>query len=391
MAMRVSNCLNVREETAAADYPKVRVFTVANRAAEAPAGDLRGRWTVCSPQQVGSFSAVGYFFARDLHKTLDVPVGIIVSAWGGTPAEAWTSQPTLEADPEFRSILESWTRRLADYPALKAGYDEAMAQWKEKAAQAQEAGRQAPRAPSAPTGPDSPFRPANLYNGMIAPLVPYAIRGATWYQGEANTDRAQQYRKLLPAMITNWRTLWGEGDFPFLIVQLANFQRTADRPADSGWARLREAQLMTLKLPNTGLAVAIDVGEADNIHPKNKQEVGRRLALWALANTYGRKLVYSGPLYASMKVEGNAVRIRFSQVGGGLAAKDSEPLKGFAIAGADRKFVWADARIDNGMVVISSPDVANPLAVRYAWADNPVCNLCNKEGLPASPFRTDDW
>jgi sialate O-acetylesterase len=226
---------------------------------------------------------------------------------------------------------------------------------------------------------------------MIAPLIPYGIGGAIWYQGESNASRAYQYRKLFGRMIQNWRKDWGQGKFPFLFVQLANFRAVNPQPSESDWAELREAQLMTLALPNSGMAVIIDIGDANDIHPKNKQDVGKRLALWALAKSYGKELVYSGPIYKSMKIEGEKIILRFDHVGGGLVAGPDEPLKGFAIAGADRKFVWAEAKIDGDSVVVSSDEVSTPVAVRYAWADNPVCNLYNEEGLPASPFRTDDW
>ncbi len=226
---------------------------------------------------------------------------------------------------------------------------------------------------------------------MIAPLIPYGIQGALWYQGEANTSRAYQYRKLFPAMIKNWRSDWSQGNFPFLFVQLPNFKAVNPQPSESDWAELREAQLMTFALANTGMAVTIDIGEADDIHPKNKQDVGKRLALWALAESYGKELVCSGPIYKSMRVEDGKIILQFDRVGGGLVADGDEPLKGFAIAGVDRKLVWADARIDGDGIVVGSDEVSEPVAVRYAWADNPVCNLYNREGLPASPFRTDDW
>jgi sialate O-acetylesterase len=226
---------------------------------------------------------------------------------------------------------------------------------------------------------------------MIAPLIPYAIRGVIWYQGESNALRAHQYRKLFPKMIEGWRRAWGQGDFPFLFVQLANFVLTVPQPSDSTWAEIREAQLMTLSLPNTGMAVAVDIGEQDDIHPKNKQEVGRRLALAAEGIVYRKKLEYSGPMFRSMSVkEGKAV-LRFDHVGTGIVAKGGGPLKGFAVAGAGRKFVWADAAIEGDTIVVTSDKVSDPVAVRYAWANNPVCNLYNVEGLPASPFRTDDW
>ncbi len=242
-----------------------------------------------------------------------------------------------------------------------------------------------------PRSPYDPNQPTVLYNAMIRPLIPYAIRGAIWYQGESNAGRAYQYRQLFPAMITDWRTHWDQGDFPFYFVQLANFLHPQAEPGDDAWAELREAQLMTLRLPNTGMAVTIDIGDADDIHPKNKQEVGRRLALNALRLTYGKDVENSGPLYDSMQIEGKRIRLTFTHVDGGLVAKGGGALKGFAIAGADKHFVWADAKIAGNTVVVSSHKVKHPVAVRYAWASNPVCNLYNKAGLPASPFRTDDW
>lgn len=236
-----------------------------------------------------------------------------------------------------------------------------------------------------------PPPPSGLYNGMIAPLVPFRIRGAIWYQGESNALEAYQYRTLLPAMIRGWRRVWDEPDFPFLIVQLPN-QGSSPELGESPWAELREAQLMTLKtVPNTGLAVTIDVGEMRNLHPPRKKEIGERLALWAFGNSYGQKLVYSGPIYEGSKIEGSRIRIHFTHTGSALEAKDGGAVKGFSIAGADRKFHWADAQIDGDTIVVASPDVTQPVAVRYAWADSPECNLYNKEGLPASPFRTDDW
>jgi sialate O-acetylesterase len=243
-----------------------------------------------------------------------------------------------------------------------------------------------PRYPS----PDNPNSPTVLYGGMVAPLVRAAIRGVIWYQGESNAGNAYQYRTLFPAMIRDWRRAWGEGDLPFDFVQLANFMQRRSEPGESEWAELREAQAMTLALPRTGMAVAIDVGEADDIHPLNKRDVGERLARWALADTYGLAVVKSGPLYDSFAVEGRSIRVRFRHADG-LAASDGTPPRGFAIAGADRRWHWAEARVDGATILVSSPDVATPVAVRYAWADNPEATLRNGEGLPASPFRTDDW
>ena len=226
---------------------------------------------------------------------------------------------------------------------------------------------------------------------MLHPVLPYGIRGAIWYQGETNAGRAYQYRTLFPTLIKSWRAEWQEGEFPFYFVQLANFMAAKPEPSDSAWAELREAQSLTLKVPATGQAVIIDIGEAGDIHPKNKQDVGKRLALWALAKTYGKDVVYSGPMYKSHEIQGDKVVLSFDCVGGGLVAKGGATLKGFAIAGSDKKFVWAEARIEGDKVVVSSPKVKSPVAVRYAWADNPECNFCNQAGLPASPFRTDDW
>jgi len=388
-SVRQSN--NAEQEIAGADYPKVRLFTVKRKVADEPQTDCVGNWTMCSPETVPGFSAVGYFFGRELHKELNVPIGLIHTSWGGTPAEAWTRRGALESEPDCVPILERFDEAMAKYPEAKKKYDEDIGKWKEAAEKAKAEGKNPPRRPGPPFGPGNPHSPAGLYNAMIAPLIPYGIQGAIWYQGESNAGRAYQYRQLFPAMITNWRKDWGQGDFPFLFVQLANFMAVEPEPVDSAWAELREAQLMTLALPNTGMAVIIDIGEADDIHPKNKQDVGKRLALWALAKTYGKNLVHSGPIYKSMRTEGNKIILDFEHVGGGLAARGGEPLKGFAVAGAERKFVWADAKIDGNTVIISSNEVSVPVAVRYGWANNPVCNLYNKEGLPASPFRTDDW
>jgi sialate O-acetylesterase len=240
-------------------------------------------------------------------------------------------------------------------------------------------------------GPNNPNSPTVLFNAMIAPLTLYAIRGAIWYQGESNASRAYQYRALFPAMIRNWRKAWGEGDFPFYFVQLANWQPTNAEPSESEWAELREAQTMTLQEPHTGMAVIIDIGETNDIHPRNKTDVGHRLAVWALADTYGQEIEPAGPLYDTLAIEGNKIRVRFKHVDGGLMTAGGGPPRGFAIAGADHKFHWAEARLDGNSVIVWSNDVPQPVAVRYGWADNPDCNLYNKADLPASPFRSDDW
>ncbi len=391
MQWTVQNSADAEQEIAAARYPKIRLFSVARKVADTPQSDCEGRWVECSPETIPGFSAVAYFFGRGLHKDLDIPVGLIHTSWGGTPAEAWASGPVLKDNPEFASILKRYEDAVANYPRAMVQYRENLQTWEEAVEKAKAKGESAPRRPRSPYGPGHPHSPSGLYNAMIAPLIPYAIKGAIWYQGESNAGRAYQYRALFPAMIKSWWRTWGQNDFPFLFVQLANFMKVEDEPGDSAWAELREAQTMTLELPNTGMAVIIDIGEADDIHPKNKQDVGKRLALWALAKTYLKDIVYSGPLYSFMNVRDSEIVLHFQHVGGGLVAKGGEPLKGFAIAGEDHKFVWADARIEGETVVVSSAQVAKPVAVRYAWANNPVCNLYNKAGLPASPFRTDGW
>jgi len=391
MQWPVKQLTNAEQEIAEANYPDIRLFTVTRKVAQQPQSDCEGNWTLCSPETVPDFSAVAYFFGKELHKQLDVPIGLIHTSWGGTTAEAWTRREVLESESDFEPILKRYDDAVANYPQANKEYEQKVEEWKQAVKKAKADGKTAPRKPREPFGPGSSHTPAGLYNAMIAPLIPYGIQGAIWYQGESNASRAYQYRKLFGSMIKNWRDDWGQGDFPFLFVQLANFRAVNPEPGESDWAELREAQLMTLDLPSAGMAVIIDIGEADNIHPKNKQDVGKRLALWPLARTYGKQLVYSGPIYKSMKVEGNKITLTFDYVGGGLVAIPDEPLKGFAIAGADRKFVWADAKIDGDSIVVSSNNVSEPVAVRYAWADNPVCNLYNKEALPASPFRTDDW
>ena len=391
MQWSVRSSANAEQEIAGAKYPKIRLFGVQREVADEPKSDCVGSWTLCSPETVPNFSAVAYFFGRELHKELNIPIGLIHTSWGGTPAEAWTRRGELEKEPDFAPILKRSADAIARYPQAKADYEKKLEQWKEAAKKAKEEEKPVPKKPRGPSAPLNSHTPASLYNAMIAPLIPYGIAGAIWYQGESNVGRAYQYRKLFPAMIKSWRSNWGQGDFAFVFVQLANFMAVKDDPAESAWAELREAQSMGLALPNTGMAVIIDIGEANDIHPKNKQDVGKRLATWALGATYGRKTVYSGPLYKSMKTEGNKIALSFDHVGGGLVAKGEGPLKGFGVAGADKKFVWADAKIDGDTIIVGSDEVSEPVAVRYAWADNPVCNLYNAEGLPASPFRTDDW
>jgi len=513
--------------------PGLRFFTVPRKIALEPQTDtLPAAWEICSSDTAKDFSAVAYFFARDLRRSLGVPVGVILSAWPGTAAEEWTDMESMRRDPVLQPIASRWDSTSAEAKAYAArprpfslefddfelipaktdssgtpisNFDDGSSRdsmggtwsygWKggpDTAFELISPGRgnkgyaarisgtldnttdsrwdlrlrpdDAPQDLSGFAGvkfwargngsflfrtlqptisdyddygsslqmatsewkefviwfkdlkqqgwgvvqkltldqisgfyisaltdlPGPPRPPSGLYEGMITPLLDYRVRGAIWYQGESNAQRAFQYRTLLPAMIHGWRAAWKGGDFPFLIVQLPNFGNKSEF-GDSWWAELREAQFLTAKtVPNTGLAVAIDTGESWNLHPPRKAEIGQRLALWALATTYGKKLEYSGPLYESARIDGQEVRISFQRVGTGLQAH-GDTLQGFAIAGTDKKFVRATARIDGNTVVVSSPEVAAPVSVRYAWADSPECNLFNSEGLPASPFRTDDW
>lgn len=378
MQWRLNQSDNSEAEIASAKYPMIRLFSVPRAEVDAPLTDVKSGWKECSPESAATFSAVGYYFGRDLHKARNVPIGLINNAVGGSPAESWTSAGVLNADDEYKQFA-------AEYPKRMEKYEEAMTKYKEDAEKAKAENKPAPRAPG------RPWMPSGLYNGMLAPLAPYAIKGVIWYQGESNATRAFQYRRLFPTMIHDWRALWGQGDFPFLFVQLAAFGPNSQKLGESDWAELREAQLMTLSAsPKTGMALAIDVGTIDDIHPRNKQPVGARLALAARAVAYGEKIVHSGPVYQSMKVEGDKAVLSFKHAGGGLEARGGE-LKGFIIAGDDK--VWRDAKaeIKGDRVMVSSPEVAKPLAVRYAWAKYPTCNLYNKEGLPATPFRTDDW
>ena len=531
MEMGIGLC-NEPEEIAKADLPLIRLLTVPHRISFTPESTLECRWLPCGPENLmkgtwGGFSAAAYFFGRELHRELGVPIGLIHSSWGGTPAKAWTSGAALmplgdyqaelaqveqvassTAPDQLNAFMDRWYRekdpgtakewfrpetdvatwKTTSMPATWGksglpGYEgivwlqrtfEVPAAWEGRnlvlglgaiadvdttwingklvgrcdyfdqerlysvPAKALRTGRNVitMRVMNAGSGgfsatpeqmeihPDgedgvavslagqwrirasvtraatgaplagSPSTTSVLYNGMIAPLVPYAIQGAIWYQGEADTSNSARYRTLLPAMIRDWRARFGSGEFGFHIVSLANYQPATTKVAagnSSDWAELREAQAMAAKhVPRCGLAVAIDIGDAKDIHPKNKREVGRRLALSALANTYGRKIEWSGPWFRSMESTGSGIRLKFDHVAGGLLAKGRK-LTGFTVAGNDRHFVEADARIEGDSILVSSHTVAKPVAVRYAWAANPECNLYNRQNLPAVPFRTDDW
>lgn len=384
-------------EAMMANHPGIRLFQVPLVTATEPQKDVAAEWKPCTSQTIPGFTAVGYYFGRNLHEALGVPVGIIQTAWGGTRAEAWASAETLAKAEEFKPILDAWEQQRATYDPekAKAVYETALARWEEAAKKAREEGKNAPPRPQLQGDPaKSQHHPSTLFNAMIAPLVPYAIRGAIWYQGESNASRAYQYRSLMPATIQSWRDAWGQGDFHFYQVQLANFKEKKADPGESDWAELREAQHMAKdRLPNVDSACIIDIGAAKDIHPKDKQNVGKRLARLALYDIYGAKnLVRQGPTYVSMSVDGNKAVVKLDNHGAPLISWYNEPLVGFAIAGEDRKWVWGQARITGpDTVEVTHPDVPNPVAVRYNWADNPSGNLYNATYLPAYPFRTDDW
>lgn len=385
-------------ELLAAKDTGIRFITVPLVGTQEPKDDFRGHWEVCSPESARYFSAVGYFFGRQLHQTLGVPVGLIDDAWGGSACEAWIRRDLLEKDEKYRPLIERWEKIEKNIPEAVERYEKALAERKAAQAKAKEAGKEAPRGfpPQDPRGQlTGNARPGNIYNGVLKPTIGYGIKGVIWYQGETNAGRAYQYRDLFPLMIQSWRDEWGIGDFPFYWVQLADFMAEKSTPAQSAWAELREAQTMTMsRLPNTGQAVIIDLGEAQDIHPRNKQDVAKRLARWALARDYGFKVPYQSPTYKSMEIKDNKVILSFDHTGQALKAFDVAEVKGFTIAGSDQVFHNAKARIlqnDKTKVEVWSDDVSNPVAVRYAWADNPVCNLYSNNGLPVTPFRTDDW
>ncbi|MES2692559.1 MAG: sialate O-acetylesterase, partial [Verrucomicrobiota bacterium] len=386
----VAAALNPQEEIAKATHPRLRMFIVKSAATVTPQADCVGTWQVCSPATVGKFSAVGYFFGRELLDKLAVPVGIVHSSVGGTDIAAWTSAEAQLKDADLKAALERWARDDASYDAatVAARYKQQVGDWEKAAATAKAAGKAAPAKPRVPFAPrDNPNRPANLYNGMIAPLIPYGLRGAIWYQGEHNCGReeaARLYYRQLPLLIADWRARWGS-DFPFAWVQLPNFGKEDFRPL------VREAMSQSLKVKNTGQAVTIDIGDPNDNHPKNKQEVGRRLGLWALGDVYGKKVpATSGPVFAGHTVRGRELTLRFTHAEGGLVAKGGE-LHSFQIAGADRKWKPAQARIAGETIVVSHAEIAAPVAVRYAFTNSPTATLYNGADLPASPFRTDDW
>jgi sialate O-acetylesterase len=371
--------------------PTIRLFRVVHKVATEPQIHVDGRWLECKPETVADFSAVAFTFGRDLHKKLNVPIGLIQTSRGNTVAEAWIRKEALDAVPQLKHLNDQIARDSEIYEKACTRFLDDLEKYVKAARQARADHQDLPPLPYPP--PKSPNTPTVLYNSMIAPLIPFAIKGVIWYQGESNVPRADEYNTLLPTMIGNWRKDWNQGDFPFLFVQVGPFGPRVEphtELVDTPWSRLREAQRLTLRLPNTAMVVITDAGDKEGFHPRKKEPVGARLALAARALAYGEKIEYSGPTFERMRVEDGKAVLTFKHAEGGLVEKGTA-LAGFTIAGEDKVFYNADAEIQGDAVTVSCAKVAKPVAVRFGWASNPVANLWNKEGLPASPFRTDDW
>jgi sialate O-acetylesterase len=389
MEWPLSLALEAKAEIAAAHSSLVRELHVDHSPSDLPTDTVKtGGWQIATPATAGGFSAVGYFFAQALAEKLSVPVGIIHSSWGGTPIESWLAEPVLRTtrawprfDRQWQQALKVFPKKMAEYPALDAA-------WRQADEEQRATGKPNPLAwPHPPAGPGTVYAPGGLFNGMILPLAPFALRGVIWYQGESNVGREREYRELFPAMITSWRQAWPLGDFPFYFVQLPNF--SDHKPGGRKWAALREAQAAALALPHTGMAVTIDVGEAEVLHPTNKKPVGERLALLAEAQVHRLPVEASGPVFQAATREGAALRLKFSHAVG-LAAR-ARPPTGFEVAGADQVFHAASAALDGESVLVSATEVPEPVAVRYAWTNSPAASLYNGAGLPAAPFRSDAW
>jgi len=379
MQWSIAQSENAALVTVAANTPQIRMINFPQVGSQEPIWTHDRKWQVCSPETVSGFSAVGYFFARQLHQTLGVPVGMINNAWGGSAAEAWVDRDLLAATESMAPLLQRWQAMETRYEQLTAKADRTPEETQELTNLQRQMGGN--------------HRPGNIYNGVLKSHLGYGIRGAIWYQGESNASRAYQYRELFPLMIQNWRDQWQQGDFPFYWVQLADFLAEAPEPGESTWAELREAQTMTMqRLPKTGQAVIIDIGEGRDIHPRNKVDVGLRLSRWALANEYGLPIAHRSPEFRSLEIQGNKAVLTFDHAQSGWRPFDVPEPIGFTVAGEDRQFVHATAKIlPDGRIEVTSEAVATPVAVRYAWADNPVCNLYSNDDLPLTPFRTDQW
>jgi sialate O-acetylesterase len=352
----------------------------------------RNHWQISTPQTAIRFSAVGFLYGRYIHEILHVPVGLINNSWGGSSAEAWVRRSALEQDPRFKLLMDSTVKQEATLQSekSKADFESAMADWKAAAEKARADKQPVPRQPENWLAGN--HRPGNIFAGVVYPTLGYGIKGVIWYQGESNASHAYEYKSLFPFLIEQWRKEQGQGDFSFYWVQLADFNPEKPNPGDSQWAELREAQTQTMNLPNTGQAVIIDLGEGDNIHPRNKHDVAARLVRWALVKDYGMNMPYRSPEYKSLSIEGNKATVTFDTFGSSLRPFDVVDARGFAICGEDHAWHWAKGKIiGKDKVEVWSDEVATPVAVRYGWADNPVLNMFSNDGLPVTPFRTDDF
>lgn len=404
MEMSLAGADTAEDDIAEAGIDDLRLRIIPTRVADQPADDVGGDgWMVSSPLCAGAFSALGYHAGRVLQQTENVPIGMIQAAVGATPAAAWVNRAVLDSDVDYQPIIERFNACVAaferDPEATRKRYEADFARWDQLTDQAEREGRPIPGAHPKLTPPGHPWTPAGLFNGMIAPLTALPIRGVLWYQGAAAPERAMQYRKIFRALIRDWRRAWHQPDMPFIFGQEAAFGPRRDQPGEHSWAEIREAQQMALAEPHTGMAVAIDLGDTTDIHPRRKKPLGERYAACALAVAYGHEVAHTGPVFDHMVAQGDGkLRLCFRETQGGLKTSDDRPPVGFAISpGCDqfdvgnRNFVWANAQIDGDDVIVWSEDVAKPVAVRYAWAQNPDCNLTDATGLPAAPFRTDDW
>jgi len=383
MQWTVQQTANAEKEIAAANLPEIRLFYVPRKTSPIPVDDVEAKWVICTPETVKGFSAVLFYFGRQLNSDLKVPMGLIHSSWGGTPIAAWISGPALTGNARLQPFLTFWADTIAKYPVNFTRYEQNVKKW-------EDGGKNGAR-PAAPMGPGNPHEPSTLFNAMMAPLVKYTIKGALWYQGETEAGRAQGhiYGEAMTALVQDWRRAFGQGDFPFFWVQLANFGNASK---NGHWMRVQEGQVKATALRGTGVAVINDIGEDKDIHPKNKQDVGKRLSLLARHVAYGQSgFEWASPLYKQATREGSGMRVWFNNVSSGLKVRGDGRLKGFEIAGPNGKYVPATAKIEGGTVLVSSPEVADPLAVRYAWQNNPAdANLMNGAGLPASLFRSDE-
>lgn len=395
MGFTLSSDWNGDIEAAASKLPNLRLIKVPQVGTQELQNDFKGEWKASTAESALPFSAVGFLFGRYLHEILGVPVGLIDNAWGGSAAEAWVRRDSLEKDPRFKLLMESTVQREAVMQSEKAkkDFEATLAKWKEDAEKAKAEGKPIPRQPQSPlqwlTGN---ARPGNIFCGVMNPTLGYGIKGVVWYQGETNASRAYEYLDLFPFMIEQWRKEWKQGDFPFYWVQLADFLPEKPEPGDSNWAELREAQTKTMKLPNSGQAVIIDLGEGKDIHPKNKHDVAARLVRWALVKDYGQKFAFRSPEFKGVEFNGSKAMITLDCFGSSLRPFDVAEAIGFAVCGEDKVWHWAKGLIrGKDQVEVWSDKVEKPIAVRYAWADNPVCNLFSNEGLPVTPFRTDSF